>query len=93
MADTHNGARAHVVDEASNDFLAFYNPMVLRMRETLGWFPMPAGLMLLNGIGHIALSVAEGRMVAGVWTSPLRLAGSLYLFSTLSMKSDSARFY
>ena len=119
----------HVVDEASNDFLAFYNPMVLRLRETLGWFPMPtfkfwpwligltlavllllaltpsvarggrwvkiagypfAALMLLNGMGHIALSVAQGRMLAGVWTAPLLLAGSVYLFNTLSTKSGSA---
>ena len=119
----------HVADEASNDFLAFYNPMVLRLRETLGWFPMPtftfwpwligltlavllllaltpsvarggrwvrvagypfAGLMLLNGVGHIALSVAEGRMMPGVWTAPLLLAGSVYLLSALRSKSGSA---
>src|SRR5687768_16072815 len=112
----------HVVDEASNDFLAFYNPMVLRLRETLGWFPMPtftlwpwligltllvllllaltpsvarggrwvkvvgypfSALMLLNGICHIAFAIAEGRMVAGGWTAPLLLAGSLYLFKVL----------
>jgi hypothetical protein len=119
----------HVVDEASNDFLAFYNPMVIRLRETLGWFPMPtfmfwpwligltllvllllsltpavsrggrwvklagypfAVLMLLNGIGHIAISIAEGRMVAGVWTAPVLLAGSIYLVSALRSKSGSA---
>ncbi|MEW5917516.1 MAG: HXXEE domain-containing protein [Gemmatimonadota bacterium] len=124
----------HVVDEASNDFLGFYNPMVLRIRDTLGWFPMPtftfrpwligltllvgllfaltpwaargsrgakvagyafAAIMLLNGIGHIALSIGERRMVAGVWTAPLLLATSLYqlwaLQSTGRVESGSAR--
>ena len=119
----------HVVDEASHDFLAFYNPMVTRLRATLGWFPMPtfmfwpwligltllvllllsltpavshggrwvklagypfAVLMLLNGIGHIAISIAEGRMIAGVWTAPVLLAGSIYLVSALRSKSGSA---
>jgi hypothetical protein len=118
----------HVVDEASNDFLASYNPMVTRLRETLGWFPMPtltfwpwligltllvllllsltpavsrggrwvkvagypfAVIMLLNGIGHIYWSVAAGRMVAGVWTAPLLLAGSVYLFNALNQKATA----
>ncbi|HJU72423.1 MAG TPA: hypothetical protein VJ717_01660 [Gemmatimonadaceae bacterium] len=114
----------HVIDEASNDFLTtFYNPMVLSLREQLGWFPMPtftfwpwligltlavlllfalvpsvarggrwvkpfgyffAALMLLNGIGHIAFAITEGRMVAGVWTAPLLLAASVYLLKALS---------
>lgn len=32
----------HVADEALTGFLDFYNPLVLRMRERLGWWPMPA---------------------------------------------------
>lgn len=112
----------HVVDEATNDFLSFYNPMVLRMRERYDWFPMPtftfwpwligltllvvflyaltasvrrggrwvkvagypfAFIMLLNGIGHIWFAVSEGRMIPGVWTAPLLLAASLYMFIAL----------
>jgi hypothetical protein len=119
----------HVVDEASNDFLAFYNPMVLRMREIIGWFPMPtftfwpwligltllvgclfaltpgvmrggrwvkfagypfAAIMLLNGIGHVLFSMAQRRMVAGVWTAPLLLAASLYLIGALRAERDRA---
>lgn len=46
---------AHVVDEAATDFLGFYNPLVLSIRERIPWFPMPtftfgiwlAGLALL----------------------------------------------
>lgn len=120
----------HVIDEASNDFLStFYNPMVLRMRERFGWFPMPtfefrswlvgltlavlilllltpavsrggrgaalagyvfAAIMLLNGIAHIAFSVIEGRMVAGVWTAPILIAASLYAVRAFSQQSASA---
>ncbi|HEV8362530.1 MAG TPA: hypothetical protein VGQ52_03345 [Gemmatimonadaceae bacterium] len=118
----------HVVDEASNDFLSFYNPMVLRLRERFSWFPMPtfefwpwlvgltllvvflfaltpsvkrggrwvkiagypfAFIMLLNGIGHIAFSLTEGRMIAGVYTAPLLLAASLYMFRELPRASLS----
>ena len=31
----------HVVDEASHDFLSFYNPAVLSVRAKLPWFPLP----------------------------------------------------
>jgi hypothetical protein len=31
----------HVVDEALTGFLGFYNPLVLRIRSNLSWFPMP----------------------------------------------------
>jgi len=62
----------HVVDEASNDFLSFYNPMVLRLREQLGWYPMPTfsfwpwliGLTLLV-LCLYALTPSVGRGVAG----------------------------
>jgi len=45
----------HVIDEAFTDFLGFYNPTVLAIRERLPWFPMPTfsfvpwlvGLMVL----------------------------------------------
>jgi len=32
---------AHVADEALTGFLDFYNPLVLRIRAELPWFPMP----------------------------------------------------
>ncbi len=118
----------HVVDEAANDFLSFYNPMVLRLRERFAWFPMPtfefwpwligltllvlflyaltpsvrrggrwvksagypfAVIMTLNGFGHIAISMNEGRMIAGVWTAPLLLAASAYMFVALTHRPHS----
>jgi hypothetical protein len=109
---------AHVADEALTDFLSFYNPMVVSLRERLGWWPMPVftfetwitglviavvvllalswfafrgaramvwlsyvlgGLMLLNGLGHSLGSVYFGRLLPGVYSSPLLLAASLWL--------------
>ena len=32
---------AHVVDEASTNFLSVYNPTVLEARRRVAWFPMP----------------------------------------------------
>lgn len=32
---------AHVADEATHDFLGWYNPRVLRIRQALGGFPFP----------------------------------------------------
>jgi FtsH-binding integral membrane protein len=37
------------------------------------------GLMVLNGLGHIALSVALGRWLPGVVSSPFLLAAALFL--------------
>jgi hypothetical protein len=31
----------HVIDEATHDFLAWYNPYALRIRRVLGGFPFP----------------------------------------------------
>jgi hypothetical protein len=31
----------HVLDEAATGFLDFYNPLVLRIRSQVSWFPMP----------------------------------------------------
>jgi hypothetical protein len=31
----------HVTDEATNEFLAFYNPLVFAIRARVGWFPAP----------------------------------------------------
>ena len=31
----------HVVDEASHDFLGWYNPLVSGFRDRFGWVPMP----------------------------------------------------
>jgi hypothetical protein len=61
-----------VIDEALTGFLQFYNPLVLSIRSTIGWFPMPtfnfgewlAGLAVLV-IVLACLAPAVRRGVAG----------------------------
>ena len=47
----------HVVDEALTGFLDFYNPLVLRIRSRLTWFPMPTFTFGVWLIGLFALVV------------------------------------
>jgi hypothetical protein len=102
----------HVADEATHDFLRYYNPTAKAIRESIG-FPFPpsfsyqawlggliaaavlcvlltplidprrgwtlilarlwAVIHILNGLQHLVTSVAIGRMMPGVLTSPLLL--------------------
>ncbi len=120
----------HVSDEALTDFLSFYNPMVLRLRESLGFWPMPTfefepwltgliiavlallsltpfayrgarwmrfvaypfgAIMLLNGLGHSLGSLYFGRLLPGVYTSPLLLITSIWLLRASSkLTGDTA---
>ncbi len=112
----------HVLDEALNDFLAFYNPAVETLRESLPWLPLPtftfdawiAGLvvailalaalaplarggrgwmrglsrvygvvMALNALGHMGASLALGRWLPGVVSSPFLLAAALFLLASV----------
>lgn len=68
----------HVADEALTDFLAFYNPLVLRIRAEWPWFPMPtfafapwlAGLILLVIVLALltpAVRRGERGTVLGAW--------------------------
>lgn len=66
----------HVADEAGNDFLSVYNPTVARLRERLGFFPMPqfefgewlAGLI----VAIVLLSAVSVSVFSGArWTRPL----------------------
>ena len=108
----------HVADEATHDFLSWYNPTVLGLRARLGFFPMPVftfrvwltGLIvavvlfallarfafrgarwlvpvayayalihLANGLGHITVSVLNGRLMPGVLSAPVLLAAAAWL--------------
>jgi hypothetical protein len=59
----------HVADEALTGFLDFYNPLVLRVRSSIPWFPMPtftfgvwlAGLIaLVTGLFLLTPAVRRG---------------------------------
>jgi Protein of unknown function with HXXEE motif len=108
----------HVVDEAANDFLSYYNPNVLALRARVPWLRLPTfeygewlaglmtavallavasmlirgysrgmavaalvfgGLMLLNGVLHLAVSAYLGRLMPGAWSSPLLILTSAWL--------------
>jgi hypothetical protein len=47
----------HVADEALTGFLDFYNPLVLQIRSSVPWFPMPTFTFGVWLIGLIALVV------------------------------------
>jgi len=48
----------HVGDEALTDFLGFYNPLVLRIRGRIPWYPMPTFRFSVWLGGLIVLVVA-----------------------------------
>jgi uncharacterized protein with HXXEE motif len=71
----------HVLDEALTNFLDFYNPLVVRIREQVTWFPMPTftfGIWLAGLIGAcVLLALLTPAMRGG--SLPARLAS--YAFS------------
>ena len=73
----------HVVDEALTDFLDFYNPLVLRIREQMAWFPMPTFTFNVWLTGLIAASVVLALLTPAIrgGSLPARLAS--YAFSAL----------
>jgi hypothetical protein len=64
----------HVADEASHDFLAWYNPQALRIRRALGGFPFPPTFTFYPWLfGLIAGVLALGAM------TPVAYAGRTWL--------------
>ena len=47
----------HVLDEALTGFLDFYNPLVLKIRSQLPWFPMPTFTFDVWITGLVALVI------------------------------------
>jgi hypothetical protein len=106
----------HVTDEAIHHFLDFYNPLALKIREYMIFFPptfsfqiwitglilavllllvltpyvysrtkrmIPAAMifaviMILNGLGHMAVSIYYGKIMAGMVTSPFLIFSSVW---------------
>lgn len=108
----------HVLDETLTDFLPFYNQLITKLDEHLGFFPMPhfsfrvwiGGLILAiilgysliptvnrggkfirvfstilgvimigNASGHLLGSLYFGRILPGMWSSPLLLLTAFYV--------------
>lgn len=64
----------HVADEATHDFLAWYNPSVLRIRQLLGGFPFPPTFTFLPWL----LGLMAGVLILGALT-PLAYRGAPWL--------------
>lgn len=62
---------AHVADEALTNFLDFYNPLVLSIRERLPWFPMPTFTLSVWLTGLIVL------VCVLAWLAPLIRRGGV----------------
>jgi len=85
----------HVVDEALNDFLSFYNLLVENMRESLGFFPMPifefrywiGGLICVVTIGYLAIPLV-GRGTRGI-KIVMVVAGVLMILNSLGHMAAS----
>lgn len=81
----------HVADEALTGFLPFYNSMVRSLQESYSWIPLPTFsftvwiigvLMVANAIDHIGASLYWGKLVPGVYSSPILLVAALALLNT-----------
>ena len=59
----------HVADEATHDFLAWYNPRALRIRQILGGFPFPPTFTFLPWLlGLLAAVVVLGFLTRVAYT-------------------------
>lgn len=62
------------------------------VRRVTFWTPLAAYiftlLMLSNGVAHLLFSWHERAWMAGAWTSPLLIAASVYLWTTVRRSSD-----
>jgi len=64
----------HVADEASHDFLSWYNPQALRIRRVLGGIPFPPTFTFFTWL----LGLIAGVLVLGALT-PVAYAGRMGL--------------
>ena len=83
---------AHVADEALTDFLALYNPAVLRLREQVPWLPLPTfsfelwisllalAVVVLGALTPLAGPGAWGLVIVGrCYAATMLLNGAAHL--------------
>lgn len=67
----------HVADEATHDFLGWYNPRVLRIRQALGGIPFPPTFTFLPWLAGLVAAVlllgslAPSAFAGKSWMRPL----------------------
>ncbi len=90
----HAGALAlHVGDEAVNDFLSVYNPVVLRLRESVPFLPLPTftfpvwlggligGIVLLFALTPLAARRSPGLRIVALPLSVLMIFNAMGHFA------------
>ena len=96
----------HVADEALTGFLSVYNPTVLALRQSLGWWPMPtftyeawlsglvAGIVILFLLSPLAFGNARGfRPFAYVFAVLMILNGVGHTVGTIAGRTvESVQF-
>ena len=90
----------HVADEATHDFLAWYNPRALRIRQFLGGFPFPptftfwpwllaltAAVVLLAALTPLAYAGTSGMRAVAFGLGAVHVAnGSLHLVAAIAAR-------
>jgi hypothetical protein len=61
-----------------------------RARWVVGLAWIYGGVMILNALGHTAISLAWGRAVAGVYSSPFLLAAAGYLLWAVAQRRSAS---
>jgi hypothetical protein len=97
---------AHVADEALTGFLSVYNPTVLALRQSLGWWPMPTftyevwlsglvvGIVILFLLSPLAFGNARGfRPFAYIFAALMTLNGVGHTLGTIAGRTvESVQF-
>lgn len=73
----------HVADEALTGFLDFYNPLILRLRARLGWWPMPAFTFEVWLAGLVALVVILAALAPAVRRGTAGTRAASWMFSAI----------
>ena len=80
----------HVVDEATHQFLQWYNPIATRIREKLGGFPFPPSFTFwpwLLGLAFVTaafLSLTPLAFLGRSWLRPIAIVfGAINVFNGL----------
>lgn len=74
----------HVADEASHDFLSWYNPRALRIRRALGGFPFPPTFTFYPWLaGLIAAVLVLGALTPAAYAGQTGLRTLAYILAAV----------
>ena len=74
----------HVADEATHDFLAWYNPRAIRIRRALGGLPFPPTFTLLPWLGGLTAAVLLlGALIPSAFTGTSSLRAVAYALAVI----------